>query len=139
MFSDVPLETVFPELKISLADALLAPHHSYYSILQPVLPHIKALAHITGGGFIENIPRVLTENLDAEIRLPSWTPPPLWKLIQSEGHIATDEMYRVFNMGIGMVIIVDQTKAAEIQKLIPEQTFIIGKLINGEKKIRLID
>ena len=91
------------------------------------------------GGFIENIPRVLTENLDAEIRLPSWTPPPLWKLIQSEGHIATDEMYRVFNMGIGMVIIVDQTKAAEIQSLITEQTFIIGKLINGEKKVCLID
>ena len=139
VFSDIPLETVFPELKISLADALLAPHRSYYSILQPVLPHIKALAHITGGGFIENIPRVLTENLDAEIYLPSWTPPPLWKLIQSEGHIATDEMYRVFNMGIGMVIIVDQTKAAEIQSLIPEQTSIIGKLINGERKVRLID
>ncbi len=138
VFSDIPLETVFPELKISLADALLAPHRSYYSILQPVLPHVKALAHITGGGFIENIPRVLTENLDAEIHLPSWTPPTLWKLIQSEGHIATDEMYRVFNMGIGMVIIVDQTKAAEIQSLIPEQTFIIGKLINGEKKVRLL-
>ena len=139
VFSDIPLETVFPELKISLADALLASHRSYYSALKPVLPHIKALAHITGGGFIENIPRVLTENLDAEIRLPSWTPPPLWKLIQSEGHIATDEMYRVFNMGIGMAIIVDQTKAAEIQSLIPERTFIIGKLFNGQKKVRLID
>lgn len=131
VFSDTPLDP-------SLADALLAPHRSYYSILQPVLPHIKALAHITGGGFIENIPRVLTEDLDAEIHLASWTPPPLWKLIQSEGHIATDEMYRVFNMGIGMVIIVDQTKAAEIQSLIPEQTFIIGKLVEGEKKVRLI-
>ncbi len=131
VFSDTPLDP-------SLADALLAPHRSYYSILQPVLPHIKALAHITGGGFIENIPRVLTENLDAEIHLSSWTPPTLWKLIQSEGHIATDEMYRVFNMGIGMVIIVDQTKAAEIQSLIPEQTFIIGKLVEGEKKVRLI-
>ena len=128
---DMPLDD-------SLIDALLAPHRSYYSILHSVLHHVKALAHITGGGFIENIPRVLTENLDAEIRLPSWTPPPLWKLIQSEGHIATDEMYRVFNMGIGMVIIVDQTQAAEIQNLIPEQTFIIGKLINGEKKVRLL-
>ncbi|MBI5962242.1 MAG: phosphoribosylformylglycinamidine cyclo-ligase [Chloroflexi bacterium] len=122
----------------SLADALLASHRSYYPILHPVLHHVKALAHITGGGFIENIPRVLTENLDAEIHLTSWTPPTLWELIQSEGHIATDEMYRVFNMGIGMVIIADQTKAAEIQKLIPEQTFIIGKLIDGEKKVHLI-
>jgi phosphoribosylamine--glycine ligase/phosphoribosylaminoimidazole synthetase len=131
VFSDTPLDS-------SLADALLAPHRSYYSILQPVLPYIKALAHITGGGFIENIPRVLTEDLDAEIHLASWTPPPLWKLIQSEWHIATDEMYRVFNMGIGMVIIADKTEAAEIQKLIPEQTFIIGNLVKGEKKVRLI-
>lgn len=138
VFSDIALETVFPELGVSLADALLAPHRSYLQILRSALPHIKALAHITGGGFIENIPRVLTENLGAEIHLASWTPPPLWKLIQSEGHIATDEMYRVFNMGIGMIVIADKTKAAEIQKLIPEPTFIIGELVSGEKKVRLI-
>ncbi len=131
VFTDTPFDA-------SLADALLAPHRSYYSILRSALPHVKALAHITGGGFIENIPRVLTENLDAEIRLTSWTPPPLWKLIQSEGHIATDEMYRVFNMGIGMVIIADKTKAAKIQKLIPEKIFVIGELVKGEKKVRLI-
>ncbi len=138
IFDNTLLETIFPELDISLADALLAPHRSYYSILHSLLPHIKALAHITGGGFIENIPRVLTENLNAEIHLTSWTPPPLWKLIQSEGHIATDEMYRVFNMGIGMVVIVDKTKAAEVQKLIPEPTYVIGELVKGERKIRLI-
>ena len=138
VFVDTPLDTIFPELNMSLADALLAPHRSYYSILYSLLPHIKALAHITGGGFIENVPRILTENLNAEIHLDSWTPPLLWKLIQSKGHIATDEMYRVFNMGIGMVIIVDKTKAAEIQSLIPEQTFIIGNLVKGEKKVRLI-
>ena len=138
VFSDTPLETVFPEIGVSLADALLAPHRAYLQVLYSALPHIKALAHITGGGFVENIPRVLTETLDAEIHLTSWTPPTLWRLIQSEGHIATDEMYRVFNMGIGMVIIADKTKAAEIQSLIPEQTFIIGQLTAGEKKVRLI-
>jgi len=138
IFLDTPLETILPELGTTLADALLASHRSYFSILYSLLPHIKALAHITGGGFIENIPRILTENLNAEIHLTSWTPPPLWKLIQSEGQIATDEMYRVFNMGIGMVIIVDKTKAAEIQSLIPEPTHIIGELVNGEKKVHLI-
>ena len=134
IFDNTLLETIFPELDISLADALLAPHRSYYSILHSLLPHIKALAHITGGGFIENIPRVLTENLNAEIHLTSWTPPPLWKLIQSEGHIATDEMYRVFNMGIGMVVIVDKTKAAEVQKLIPEPTSSLANLSKAKEK-----
>jgi len=138
VFLDVPLESVIPELGCLLADALLAPHRSYFPILHPLLSNIKALVHITGGGFIENVPRILPDDLDAKIKIDSWTPPPLWKLIQSEGHIATDEMYRVFNMGIGMIAIVDKTKSAEIQKLIPEQTFIIGELVSGEKKVRLL-
>jgi phosphoribosylamine--glycine ligase/phosphoribosylformylglycinamidine cyclo-ligase len=138
VFADTPLDTFFPELNATLADALLAPHRSYYSVLQSALPHIKALAHLTGGGFIENIPRVLTDDLDAEIKLDSWTPPPLWKLIQSEGQIATDEMYRVFNMGIGIVLIVDKTNIVEVQKLIHEPTFVIGQLVKGEKQVRLI-
>jgi phosphoribosylamine---glycine ligase len=138
IFADTPLESVIPELGCSLADALLAPHRSYYPVLYPLLSHIKALAHITGGGFIENIPRILPDNLDAKIQISSWTIPPLWRLTQHTGNIATSEMYRVFNMGIGMIAIVDKTKSAEIQKLIPEQTFIIGELINGEKKVRLI-
>ena len=138
IFADTPLDTIFPELNVSLADALLAPHRSYFSILHPLLSNFKALAHITGGGFIENIPRILPDDLDAIIQLNSWTPPPLWKLIQSEGQIATDEMYRVFNMGIGMVAIVDSSQAAEIQKRIPEPTFIIGELVKGKKKVRLV-
>lgn len=138
VFADTPLDTFFPELNATLADALLTPHRSYYSVLYSLLSEIKALAHLTGGGFVENITRILTGDLDAEIQLDSWTPPPLWKLIQSEGQIATDEMYRVFNMGIGMVVIVDQTKVGEVQKLIPEPTFVIGQLVKGEKQVRLI-
>jgi phosphoribosylamine--glycine ligase/phosphoribosylformylglycinamidine cyclo-ligase len=138
VFADTSLDTFFPELNATLADALLAPHRSYYSVLYPLLSEIKALAHLTGGGFIENIPRILPDDLDAEIKLDSWTPPPLWKLIQSEGQIATDEMYRVFNMGVGMVLIVDKTKVEEIQALIHEPTFVIGQLVKGEKQVRLI-
>jgi len=103
-----------------------------------LLSEIKVLAHLTGGGFIENLPRVLPDDLNAEIKLDSWTPPPLWKLIQSEGQIATDEMYRVFNMGIGMVVIVDKTNVEEIQKRIYEPTFVIGQLVKGGKQVRLI-
>lgn len=137
IFADTPLEEAIPELGCSLADALLAPHRSYLPILYSLLSHIKALAHLTGGGFIENIPRILPDDLDAIIHLDAWTPPPLWKLIQQKGNIAAEEMYRVFNMGIGMVVIVDKTKVAEIQNLIPEKTFVIGELVKGEKKTRL--
>lgn len=139
VFADTPLETVFPELGIPLADALLAPHRSYLNILQAVIDHpgLKALAHLTGGGFIENIPRVLPENLNAVIRLGTWPVPPLWKVIQRKGNISTEEMYRVFNMGIGMVAIVDKNSASEFQKLIPETTFVIGELAPGACKTHL--
>ena len=138
IFADTPLDTIFPELGGSLADALLAPHRSYLSILYSVLPHIKALAHITGGGFIENIPRVLPENLSAKIHLGSWPVPPLWNLIQQKGNISVEEMYRVFNMGVGMIAIVDKPHAAEIQERIPEPTWIIGELIRGDQKALLV-
>ena len=72
------------------------------------------------------------------IRKGAWDMLPIFKLIQAKGRVPEAELYQVFNMGIGMVIIVDQTQAAEIQSRIPERTFIIGKLINGEKKVRLI-
>jgi phosphoribosylamine--glycine ligase len=136
VFSDIPLATVFPELGISLADALLAPHRSYLNLLSDALhtPHILALAHLTGGGFIENIPRILPENLNAEIQLGSWEVPPLWRLIQQKGNITIDEMFRVFNMGIGMVVIADKDSVAEVQRLIPETTWEIGKLVSGSRK-----
>lgn len=138
IFADTALEESVPELGCSLADALLASHRSYFLILYPLLSHVKALAHLTGGGFIENIPRILPDDLDAVIHLDAWTPPPLWKLIQRKGNIATEEMYRVFNMGIGMVVVVDKNKVSDIQKQIPEPTYIIGELVKGEKKTRLI-
>ncbi len=137
IFADLPLDTIFPELGCSLADALLAPHRSYLSVLQPLLSQVKALAHLTGGSFLENIPRVLPKNLDAEIHLGSWPIPPLFDLIQARGEIELEEMLRVFNMGIGMVMIVDREIAAKIQESIPEQTFLIGKLVAGEKKVML--
>jgi phosphoribosylformylglycinamidine cyclo-ligase len=134
VFEGADLEAVVPELGCSLADALLAPHRSYFNALHPHLDKVKALAHLTGGGFIENIPRVLPENLSAVINVNSWQAPPLWKLIQEKGNISTEEMYRVFNMGIGMVAVVDKSIANDLQSSISEPTFIIGKLIDGEQK-----
>jgi phosphoribosylaminoimidazole synthetase len=135
IFDNIPIDTVFPELGISLADALLAPHRSYYSALYPLLPDIKAMAHLTGGGFIENIPRVLPEGVDALVRRGSWPIPPLFTLIQQRGEVAPEEMYRVFNMGIGMVVIVDKRSVEKLQQTIPEQTFVVGELVEGKRKV----
>lgn len=139
IFSDTSLEIVLPELGVSLATALLAPHRSYLKLLEPILDtsSIKALAHITGGGFLENIPRILPEHLDADIHLNSWPISPLWQLIQLKGNISSPEMYRVFNMGIGMVVIVDKNDAANIRNSIPELTWEIGSLRSGSRKVIL--
>lgn len=137
VFEGADLEAIVPELGCSLADALLTPHRSYFSVLYPHLDKVKALVHLTGGGFIENIPRVLPENLGAMVHLNSWDVPPIWKLIQENGNISTKEMYRVFNMGIGMVAIVDKSIAADLQSSISEPTFIIGELVEGENKVIL--
>ena len=137
VFDGADLETIVPELGSSLADALLAPHRSYFNVLYPHLDKVKALAHLTGGGFIENIPRVLPENLNAVIHLNSWDVSPIWKLIQQQGNITTEEMYRVFNMGIGMVAIIDKSVAADFKSSISEPTFVIGELVEGKRKVIL--
>ena len=137
VFEGADLESVIPELSCSLADALLAPHRSYFNVLYPHIDKVKALAHLTGGGFVENIPRVLPENLDAIIHLNSWNVPPIWKLIQQQGNISAEEMYRVFNMGIGMIAIVNKSVAADFQSSISEPTFVIGELVEGERKVIL--
>lgn len=121
------------ELKIQnskLIDALLVPHRSYLDIVtraQAVAP-IQALAHITGGGFIENIPRVLPPGLRAEIDYDAWPMPPLFEMIQDAGSISDDEMRRVFNCGIGMVLIVDPAHADAIQCVIDEPSWVIGEI-----------
>jgi phosphoribosylformylglycinamidine cyclo-ligase len=130
VFENTPLDD-------SLADALLAPHRSYFNLLYPHLSQIKALSHITGGGFIENIPRVLPGNVNAVIHLNSWHAPPLWALIQQKGNISIEEMYRVFNMGIGMVAIIDRSIVADFQRSISEPTFVIGELVPGERNVIL--
>lgn len=141
IFADVSLNTLFPELGIPLADSLLAPHRNYLPILQNALHHpqnpIKALVHITGGGFLENIPRVLPNNIGATIQLNSWPVPPLFQLIQQRGDIPTEQMYRVFNMGIGMIIITSPEQVDLLRSIIKEEVWIIGSLIAGEKKVSL--
>lgn len=98
------LEVEVPEDVRSLGEALLTPHKSYLGQLRPVLSRVKSLAHITGGSFEKNVPRALASGLGARIDAKSWTPPPLFTHIQERGDIATEEMYNVFNMGVGMIV-----------------------------------
>jgi phosphoribosylformylglycinamidine cyclo-ligase/phosphoribosylamine--glycine ligase/phosphoribosylformylglycinamidine cyclo-ligase len=125
------------ELDNYIADILLASHRSYFNVLYPNLAKVKALVHVTGGGFIENIPRVLPENLGAVIHLNSWNAPDFWNVIREKGNISTEEMYRVFNMGIGMIAVVDPSLVSEIQASISEPTFVIGELVEGNRKVIL--
>jgi phosphoribosylformylglycinamidine cyclo-ligase len=133
------LEVFYPELKRTLGEELLEPHRCYYSELKPVLPMVKGLAHITGGGFDGNIPRILPQGLTAQIDKDAWTVPPIFKLIRDEGKIKEVEMYQVFNMGIGMVIICSPQRVGELTAALPE-TKKIGKVVKStdSKKIIII-
>jgi phosphoribosylformylglycinamidine cyclo-ligase len=94
-----------------LRDELLAPHLSYLALLRPLLRHpaLLAMAHVTGGGLTDNLPRVLPAGMHAEIRVGSWHIPDLFLFLQEQGGVETEEMFRVFNMGMGMVLVVDPT------------------------------
>ncbi|HET8646154.1 MAG TPA: phosphoribosylformylglycinamidine cyclo-ligase [Vicinamibacteria bacterium] len=126
-----------PELGTTLAQALLAPHRSYLAALEPLLERgkVAALAHITGGGFAGNVPRVLPAGLGARIRLEAWTPPPLFQLIQRGGEVPREEMYRTFNMGIGMVVVVSPADLHEVEQSLErrgEPSVLLGEVVEGQ-------
>jgi phosphoribosylformylglycinamidine cyclo-ligase len=114
-------------------DVVMAPTRIYVKSLLKLLAAmpVKGMAHITGGGITENIPRVLPVGLTAEVRRDSWTLPPLFQWLQAQGNVADDEMYRTFNCGIGMVVIVSAAQAPEAIKLLSdagEQVWQIGQI-----------
>jgi len=127
-------------LKKSLGEELLKPTRIY---VQPVLYllekyRILGIAHITGGGIVENIPRILPKEVSVKIDRESWPTPSIFSLIQKEGEISDEEMYRTFNMGIGMVLIVPQNDASKVineLKMLRYDSYIIGKVIKGNKQI----
>ena len=95
----------YDELGRTVGEALLEPHICYYNRLKPLLKDIKGMAHITGGGLVDNVPRTLPEGLAVRFDSTKWDVPPIFNLIQRLGDVDRDEMYHVFNMGVGMVVI----------------------------------
>jgi len=139
LFGDEPsaLNVFYPELRRTLGEELLEPHRCYYWQLKPALPLVKGIAHITGGGLIGNVPRVLPPGLAACFHTSSWSTPPIFHLIQQKGKIALTEMYRVFNMGLGMVVICSPQNVDKIVKLIPEAQ-LVGEVIEQKGKKRVV-
>lgn len=129
-------------LNCSLKDELMKIHLSYLKPVSDVMDkfEIKAMAHITGGGLVENIPRVLPDNVSVELDKKSWKANSIFSLIQRLGNIADGEMHRVFNMGIGLVIIIDKNDVSETLKVLLKHGFksqVIGKAVDGNKKVIL--
>lgn len=132
VFAAYPLETVFAELGEPLADALLRPHRSYLRELRGLHEqvNIKGMAHITGGGFAGNISRILPPGTEARIDIHAWQVPPLFQLIARLGRIASEEMYRTFNMGVGMVLVVAPDMAEKARCVLPE-LLTVGHIAEG--------
>ena len=125
-----PLHEHYPELGCTLGEALLEPHRSYWPMLESVLPNVKAMAHITGGGLAENLPRVLPPGLEGRVDRSSWRVPPIFGVIQERGAVATDEMERVFNMGVGMVLVCAPDRAAAVRDSLPE-AWALGEVVSS--------
>ena len=132
------LNTHYPELGRTLGEELLEPHRCYYHQLKPLLPSIKGMAHITGGGLVGNVPRILPQGVAAQFHSQAWTILPIFHLIQQRGNIDQSEMYRVFNMGIGMVVICSPRDADQLTQALP-QSKIIGEVVKqrGEARVAI--
>lgn len=141
LFDWLPLDARPEPLECTIGDALLQPHRSYLAPLREALalPElVKGLAHITGGGLVDNVPRVLPADCDAIINLGSWPLPALFQLVENVATgLPTEELYRTVNMGIGMVIVVAATDVHRLQAAIPEPTWIIGHVASGTKLVQL--
>ncbi|MCH4169265.1 MAG: phosphoribosylformylglycinamidine cyclo-ligase [Streptococcaceae bacterium] len=134
-----------PELKQTVAEALLVPTRIYVKALKPLIDAqvLNGVAHITGGGFVENIPRMFQTALSAEIKLGSWDKLAIFDVLEQYGEIPTLEMYEIFNMGIGMVLAVAPEKLSEVQEILKENNeafFEIGKVTEKqESEVVFID
>lgn len=133
-------EEYIEELGKKLKDELLTPTRLYPKVCLPLIEKfaVRGMVHITGGGFYDNIPRVLPEGCGVEIDAGSWEMPPIFRLLKEWGNVDWQEMYRTFNMGIGMVIIASPEEAARIAaelELKGETTYKIGQVTAGEQKV----
>jgi phosphoribosylformylglycinamidine cyclo-ligase len=130
----------FPGHQGSVADVLLAVHRSYLAALRPVLTDVHAMAHITGGGLPGNLDRALPPDCDARVDLGSWTVPPVFRVLQEAGGVSDAEMFRAFNMGVGMVVICDTATVERVQAAaaaVGVPSWVLGDVVAGAGHVRL--
>ena len=133
-------ETYVNELKNKVGNELMRTHKSYWPVVKKLVDGdaVSALAHITGGGITENLPRVLPKGTAAVIDLGSWPVQPVFTHLQSLGNIPQDEVFRAFNMGIGMILIVPAKKFAKVQGILEragEKGYTMGRIVKGDRKV----
>jgi phosphoribosylformylglycinamidine cyclo-ligase len=142
VFDELRLDvaTVVPELQMTAGDALLLPHKSYSRAIQPLLGtgRVKGMAHVTGGGITDNLPRILPPRVSARIERGSWPTPALFSFLEQAGHVPIEEMYRTFNMGIGMIVAcaaADVDRVREMLSASGERSWVIGELVPGSREV----
>jgi phosphoribosylformylglycinamidine cyclo-ligase len=138
------LETYVDELGMTLGECLLTPTRIYVKMMKAIKNAgitVKGCSHITGGGFYENVPRMLPDGVKAVIKKDSYDMPPIFPLMQKKGGIEEKMMYNTFNMGLGMVLAVAPEDAEQALKAITssgEKAFIVGSIETGEKGVELV-
>jgi len=133
-------ETYVNEIKGKVGNELMRPHKSYWPVLRKLIDSecVSAMAHITGGGITENLPRVLPSGTGAVIELGSWPVQPIFEHMQNLGNVPQDEMLRTFNMGLGMLLVVPNKKFKKTQTLLErasEKGYTVGRIVKGERKV----
>ena len=134
------LHDILPELGQPLGEVLLMPHRAYLSEVRRLWEAgitIKGIAHITGGGLIDNPPRILPEDVTARIQWGCWPVPPIFRIIQRMGHISDDEMAHVFNLGLGMLLVVSSNEADQTLGLLGDQAWKVGEVLPGSDGLRV--
>lgn len=133
------VDTVLPGMDQTLGEILLKPHRSYLKDLDGLLDtgRVKGLAHITGGGLLENIPRILPDGVSVEIKRGAWSELPIFGVMQTLGNVADKEMFRTFNMGVGMVIVCAEEDKTAIAGHLGEECKEIGRVVEGGKEVRI--
>jgi len=134
------VNTRLPQLRQTVGTVLLAPHLNYFQILKPLIDRqlIQGMAHITGGGLTENVPRILPPKCKACIRLGSWPVLPIFSLLQTLGNVGEEEMLRTFNMGVGMVIIVSPRDVSKVERHFMQRQqafYLIGEVRAGKSRV----
>ena len=129
------VDSFVPELSRTIGEALLEPHRSYLSLIRPLLAtgFIKGMAHITGGGITDNLPRILPDGTAARVRTTSWTVPPVFAWLQESGRVPVTDMLRTFNMGIGLIVAVAPEQADQVKAALGGS--IIGEIVVGEPAV----